>query len=354
MTWLRCCVCGCECGCGGECGPSVRKRQTASSAQRMERYCTAVTVRDHEGGERRALSCPRHSALPSRVAAAAPRTSPRVHSARVRAGCGARVHGERIGEHAATLARTQHAARNTAQRQPAARISHCADGSKDDEAAAHRSTRAGSRHEATHTAGFSQDAALDGVAQEGEHGVTRCRGALSEPARCSECLGVLRCLAVCRCVAAVRIARGRSSISVSLREGTVLGRRWQGWLTGTLSLSAQHRSPPLRRHVRRRHSVRAAMPQDRRSGTQFRWSATRAHCPIAVCNPPLCLALTRCVLFPCCPPPLCSAHAKELNNPIPKSPLLFLKPPSCIITKGQLVKVPRQDTRNRHGEERAE
>lgn len=37
-----------------------------------------------------------------------------------------------------------------------------------------------------------------------------------------------------------------------------------------------------------------------------------------------------------------AAHAKELNNPIPKSPLLFLKPPSCIITKGQLVKVPRQ------------
>ena len=38
------------------------------------------------------------------------------------------------------------------------------------------------------------------------------------------------------------------------------------------------------------------------------------------------------------------AHAKELNNPIPKSPLLFLKPPSSIITKGQMVKLPRQST----------
>ncbi len=37
-----------------------------------------------------------------------------------------------------------------------------------------------------------------------------------------------------------------------------------------------------------------------------------------------------------------AAHAKELNNPIPTTPLLFLKPPSAIITKGQTIKLPRQ------------
>lgn len=43
-----------------------------------------------------------------------------------------------------------------------------------------------------------------------------------------------------------------------------------------------------------------------------------------------------------------SGHAKELNNPIPQSPLLFLKPPSCIITKGQKVQVPPGCTNLHH------
>lgn len=47
------------------------------------------------------------------------------------------------------------------------------------------------------------------------------------------------------------------------------------------------------------------------------------------------------------PPLLFSGHAKELNNPIPKSPLLFLKPPSSIITQGQTVKLPRTKRRAR-------
>lgn len=40
--------------------------------------------------------------------------------------------------------------------------------------------------------------------------------------------------------------------------------------------------------------------------------------------------------------PPTAAHAKELNNPLPKQPLLFLKPPSCFVVAGQKVKVPRQ------------
>ncbi|XP_065184870.1 uncharacterized protein LOC135815491 [Sycon ciliatum] len=36
------------------------------------------------------------------------------------------------------------------------------------------------------------------------------------------------------------------------------------------------------------------------------------------------------------------AHAAELNNPLPKEPLLFLKPTSSYIEEGQAIKVPRQ------------
>ena len=35
-----------------------------------------------------------------------------------------------------------------------------------------------------------------------------------------------------------------------------------------------------------------------------------------------------------------SAHAAELNNPVPKEPLLFLKPPSCLIGQGDAIVYP--------------
>lgn len=43
-----------------------------------------------------------------------------------------------------------------------------------------------------------------------------------------------------------------------------------------------------------------------------------------------------------------AAHAKELNNPLPKTPLLFLKPPSSFITRGQNVKLPPGCTNLHH------
>src|SRR5882724_4782620 len=35
-----------------------------------------------------------------------------------------------------------------------------------------------------------------------------------------------------------------------------------------------------------------------------------------------------------------AAHAKELGNTVPKEPLLFLKPPSSVITSGQPIVLP--------------
>jgi len=35
-----------------------------------------------------------------------------------------------------------------------------------------------------------------------------------------------------------------------------------------------------------------------------------------------------------------AAHAKELNNPIPSEPIIFLKPTSSYITEGQSIEVP--------------
>lgn len=35
-------------------------------------------------------------------------------------------------------------------------------------------------------------------------------------------------------------------------------------------------------------------------------------------------------------------HALELNNPIPKRPLLFLKPPSSLITEGEKIEIPAE------------
>ncbi len=40
-----------------------------------------------------------------------------------------------------------------------------------------------------------------------------------------------------------------------------------------------------------------------------------------------------------------SAHAMELNNPIPKRPLLFLKPPSAIIANEEIIKLPNISNR---------
>jgi 2-keto-4-pentenoate hydratase/2-oxohepta-3-ene-1,7-dioic acid hydratase in catechol pathway len=34
------------------------------------------------------------------------------------------------------------------------------------------------------------------------------------------------------------------------------------------------------------------------------------------------------------------AHAKEMGNDVPKEPLLFLKPPSCVIAGGQAIELP--------------
>jgi len=39
------------------------------------------------------------------------------------------------------------------------------------------------------------------------------------------------------------------------------------------------------------------------------------------------------------------AHAEELNKPIPKEPILFLKPPSAIISTGQPIILPNQSSR---------
>lgn len=59
-----------------------------------------------------------------------------------------------------------------------------------------------------------------------------------------------------------------------------------------------------------------------------------------------CLACSSsCACHCLCP----SAHAKELNNPLPKQPLLFLKPSSSMITNGQKVQVPRQTTHRQLG-----
>jgi 2-keto-4-pentenoate hydratase/2-oxohepta-3-ene-1,7-dioic acid hydratase in catechol pathway len=43
-----------------------------------------------------------------------------------------------------------------------------------------------------------------------------------------------------------------------------------------------------------------------------------------------------------------AAHARELGNEVPAEPLLFLKPPSAIITNGQAIVLPRQSTRVEH------
>lgn len=40
-----------------------------------------------------------------------------------------------------------------------------------------------------------------------------------------------------------------------------------------------------------------------------------------------------------------AAHAMELNNPIPKRPLLFLKPPSAIIGTDEIIKLPNISNR---------
>ena len=39
------------------------------------------------------------------------------------------------------------------------------------------------------------------------------------------------------------------------------------------------------------------------------------------------------------------AHAKELGNPVPDSPLLFLKPPSAVIAHGQAILLPADSER---------
>ncbi len=39
------------------------------------------------------------------------------------------------------------------------------------------------------------------------------------------------------------------------------------------------------------------------------------------------------------------AHAKELGNPLPKEPLLFLKPPSALIADGEAIVLPAQSQR---------
>jgi 2-keto-4-pentenoate hydratase/2-oxohepta-3-ene-1,7-dioic acid hydratase in catechol pathway len=43
-----------------------------------------------------------------------------------------------------------------------------------------------------------------------------------------------------------------------------------------------------------------------------------------------------------------SAHAKELGNDVPKEPLLFLKPPSSVITDGEPIVLPRQSAQVEH------
>jgi len=41
-------------------------------------------------------------------------------------------------------------------------------------------------------------------------------------------------------------------------------------------------------------------------------------------------------------------HAKELGNPMPKEPLIFLKPPSAAIGDGELIVLPRMSQRVEH------
>lgn len=43
-----------------------------------------------------------------------------------------------------------------------------------------------------------------------------------------------------------------------------------------------------------------------------------------------------------------AAHAKELGNPVPERPLLFLKPPSAVIGPGAAIVLPRASTRVEH------
>jgi 2-keto-4-pentenoate hydratase/2-oxohepta-3-ene-1,7-dioic acid hydratase in catechol pathway len=42
------------------------------------------------------------------------------------------------------------------------------------------------------------------------------------------------------------------------------------------------------------------------------------------------------------------AHAKELGNPIPERPLLFLKPPSALIVSGNAIRLPPDSERVEH------
>src|SRR5512144_3327426 len=41
-------------------------------------------------------------------------------------------------------------------------------------------------------------------------------------------------------------------------------------------------------------------------------------------------------------------HAKELGNEVPKVPLIFLKPPSSIISNGETISLPRQSAQVEH------
>lgn len=43
-----------------------------------------------------------------------------------------------------------------------------------------------------------------------------------------------------------------------------------------------------------------------------------------------------------------AAHARELNNEIPKSPVVFLKPPSSLVDTGKSVVIPRQSNDVHH------
>lgn len=43
-----------------------------------------------------------------------------------------------------------------------------------------------------------------------------------------------------------------------------------------------------------------------------------------------------------------TAHAKELGNPVPERPLLFLKPPSAVIGPGATIVLPRASARVEH------
>jgi 2-keto-4-pentenoate hydratase/2-oxohepta-3-ene-1,7-dioic acid hydratase in catechol pathway len=43
-----------------------------------------------------------------------------------------------------------------------------------------------------------------------------------------------------------------------------------------------------------------------------------------------------------------AAHARELGNPVPEKPLLFLKPPSAVIGDGEAIVLPRESRRVEH------